>query len=216
MPNEKADLRAQLRLARTNHPATEQAAAAQGLAAYALEALQGLIHPRPHLAGPAQQTPIALYSPLNDEFDCLPLLRRLSHAGYPTLLPVTQGKAKPLRFHLWKPGDPLIPGPYGLKHPRSDAPEFAPKIIFAPLLGFDARGGRLGYGGGYYDATLAQLRRTDKILAGGLAFSFQKIDAIPLELHDQRLDFVLTEAGLMEFSTAGRPQGQLGATATPR
>jgi 5-formyltetrahydrofolate cyclo-ligase len=194
-------LREKLRRARLELSSGCQREAGQAVAASGLEAVRALVHPRPHLAGPPAQTPIALYAPLSGELDCLPLLHRLAAAGYPTLLPVTQGKAKPLRFHLWRPGDGLVAGPYGLKHPRPDALELTPKIIFAPLLGFDGQGGRLGYGGGYYDATLAQLRRVEKILAGGLAFSFQKIDAIPLEAHDQRLDFVLTEEKLLDFNT---------------
>ena len=197
----KSVLRQKLRLARLDLSPAGQHEAAQRLAAQGLAAIHALVRPRPHLAGPPSQTPIALYAPLAGELDCLPLLHRLAAAGYPTLLPVTQGKARPLRFHLWRPGDPLVAGPYGLKHPRAEAPELVPKIVFSPLLGFDGQGGRLGYGGGYYDATLAHLRRSHPVLAGGLAFSFQKIDAIPLEAHDQRLDFVLTEEELLDFNT---------------
>ena len=64
-----------------------------------------------------------------------------------------------MTFRLWRPGDPLVAGRFGLREPSAGAPEMRPKILFAPLLGFDAEGTRLGFGGGYYDATLARLRR---------------------------------------------------------
>jgi 5-formyltetrahydrofolate cyclo-ligase len=144
-------------------------------------------------------TPIALYAALPGELDCFPLLERLTAQGFPTLLPVAGQKATPLKFHLWRPGDPLVAGRFGLREPDPAAPAMTPRIVLAPLLGFDARGGRLGFGGGYYDATLAQLRDGGPALAGGLAFSCQKLDEIPLEPHDAKLDFVITEDGLLDF-----------------
>ena len=137
---------------------------------------------------------------LPGELDCLPLLAELSRQGVPTLLPVAAQKATPLTFRLWRPGDPLLAGRYGLREPHPAAPEMTPKIILAPLLGFDLRGGRLGFGGGYYDVTLAHLRAQGPVLAGGLAFAFQEIEKIPMEAHDAKLDFVITEEGLLDFS----------------
>ena len=133
------------------------------------------------------------------ELDCFALLEKLAAENFPTLLPVAGAKATPLKFRLWRPGEKLVAGRHGLREPDSSAPAKTPKIILAPLLGFDLSGGRLGFGGGYYDATLAHLRAAGPVLAGGLAFSFQKIDKIPLEPHDVKLDFVITEEGLLDF-----------------
>ena len=133
------------------------------------------------------------------ELDCFPLLAKLASEDFPTLLPVAGEKATPLTFRLWRPGEKLVAGRHGLSEPDSSALAKTPKIILAPLLGFDLSGGRLGFGGGYYDATLTHLRAAGAVLAGGLAFSFQKIDRIPLEPHDAKLDFVITEEGLLDF-----------------
>jgi 5-formyltetrahydrofolate cyclo-ligase len=193
-------LRAELRAARNGHPENERRAAADKLAgtvpAY-LNALR-LKHTALALLPPAK-TPIALYAALPGELDCFPLLEKLAADNFPTLLPVAGEKATPLRFRLWRPGEKLVAGRHGLREPDSSAPVKTPKIILAPLLGFDLSGGRLGFGGGYYDATLAHLRAAGPIMAGGLAFSFQKIDIIPLEPHDVKLDFVITEDGLLDF-----------------
>jgi 5-formyltetrahydrofolate cyclo-ligase len=148
-----------------------------------------------------ERTPIALYASLPGELDALPLLRRLAESQYPTLLPVAGEKATPLTFRLWRPGDALVAGRFGLREPTPDAPEMGPKIVFAPLLAFDAKGGRLGFGGGYYDATLADLRASKKLLAaGGLAFARQEAAEIPMEKHDARLDFVVTEQQILTFT----------------
>ncbi len=152
-----------------------------------------------HFGLAAQTCPIALYAALPGELDCLPLVERLAGLGFPTLLPVAGEKATPLRFLSWRPGDALIAGRFGLREPDSSALALTPKIVFAPLLAFDTRAARLGFGGGYYDATLARLRADGSVLAGGLAFSFQKLDQIPFEPHDEKLDFVITEDGLLDF-----------------
>ena len=115
------------------------------------------------------------------------------------MLPVAGVKATPLTFRLWQPGDQLVAGPHGLREPDATALAQMPKIILAPCWALTQAGGRLGFGGGYYDATLARLRDAGAVLAGGLAFSFQKIDKIPLEPHDEALDFVITEEGLLDF-----------------
>jgi len=200
MRAEKAILRDEMRLARKSHPENERRAAADKLAGMApafLNALR-LKHPALALLEPAK-TPIALYAALPGELDCFPLLEKLAAEDFPTLLPVAGAKATPLTFRLWRPGEKLVAGRHGLREPDPTALAQTPKIILAPLLGFDSCGGRLGFGGGYYDATLAHLRAAGAVLAGGLAFSFQKIDTIPLEPHDVKLDFVITEEGLLDF-----------------
>jgi 5-formyltetrahydrofolate cyclo-ligase len=196
----KALLRAELRAARNGHPENERRAAADKLAETAPAFLNALRLKNPALAPLApSNTPIALYAALPGELDCFPLLEKLAAENFPTLLPVAGEKATPLKFRLWRPGEKLVAGRHGLREPDSAALAQTPKIILAPLLGFDSGGGRLGFGGGYYDATLAHLRDAGAVLAGGLAFSFQKIDKIPLEPHDVKLDFVITEEGLLDF-----------------
>ncbi|MCI4677872.1 5-formyltetrahydrofolate cyclo-ligase [Rhodoblastus acidophilus] len=188
---EKARLREKLRAARAAIPASQAAAAAERIAAraFALVLEQG--------GAPA---PVALYAAMPGELDCLPLLAALAGAGFPTLLPVAGARATPLIFRLWRPGDPLVAARFGLREPPDSAPEMRPAILFAPLLGFDDKGTRLGFGGGYYDATLAHLRASGPVVAGGLAFSCQRADEIPRESHDQKLDFVVTEADMICFA----------------
>ncbi len=196
----KGALRAELRAARDAHPQSERQAAAQKLAETAPGFLRALLRKSAAFApAPPSEIPIALYTALPGELDCLPLLEELGRQGFPTLLPVAGEKATPLKFRLWRPGDPLVSGRYGLREPDAAAREKTPKIVLAPLLGFDVRGGRLGFGGGYYDVTLAHLRGSGPVLAGGLAFALQKTDMIPLEAHDAKLDFVITEEGFFVF-----------------
>jgi 5-formyltetrahydrofolate cyclo-ligase len=190
---DKSRLRAELRAARASVPPDMAAEAAARIAARGLAfVLGGGLAP--------ETTPVALYASLPGELDSLPLLAALAEAGHPTLLPVAGVKATPLTFRLWRPGDPLAAGRFGLREPVAAAPAMVPRILFAPLLGFDAEGTRLGFGGGYYDATLAQLRAQGLILAGGLAFSCQKATKIPRERHDEGLDFVITEKETLTFT----------------
>ncbi len=157
--NAKVLMRAELRAARNGHPENERRAAAEKLAGTAPAFLNALRLKTPALALlPPSETPIALYAALPGELDCFALLEKLAAENFPTLLPVAAAKATPLKFRLWRPGETLVAGRHGLREPDSSAPAKTPKIILAPLLGFDLSGGRLGFGGGYYDATLAHLR----------------------------------------------------------
>lgn len=146
---------------------------------------------------------IAVYWPIRSEISTRPLLERLARAGYGTALPVMTAAAKPLHFRLWAPGDELAKGPLGLFEPLPGAAEVEPDLIFLPLACFDARGHRIGYGGGNFDATLAALRARRKIVAIGLAYADQEVDAIPHEAHDQRLDFVITESQTFDCGASG-------------
>ncbi len=195
---DKPALRAALRQARAKIAPAEAEGAARAIAERALSLVQSLCAE----AGLApNETPIALYAALPGELDCLPLIEKLAAAGFPTLLPVAGEKATPLAFRAWKPGEKKVVGRYRLSEPGPQAREMTPKIVFTPLLGFDLSGGRLGFGGGYYDATLANLRRGGGLIAaGGLAYSCQGIEKIPSEKHDQKLDFVITEKDVFTFS----------------
>ncbi len=135
------------------------------------------------------------FNAIGDEIDPLPLLTKLIHEGHPACLPVIEGKGLPLRFRAWKPGDPLNAGVWGIHEPLPSAPALDPDVLLVPLLAFDAHGYRLGYGGGFYDRTLAGLRMRKRVVAIGLAFDEQRIDAVPHTTNDQRLDWVLTPSG---------------------
>jgi 5-formyltetrahydrofolate cyclo-ligase len=187
---EKTQLRERLRAARAAVSPAQAEAAARAVADRALAlTLEKLENP----------APVALYAPLPGELDSFPLLAELARIGFPTLLPVAGEKATPLTFRLWRPGAPLVIGRYGLSEPSASAPEMRPEILFLPLLGFDSEGTRLGFGGGYYDATLDHLRAKGLTAAVGLAFSCQQAKKIPRQSHDEKLDFVVTETGVFSF-----------------
>lgn len=136
---------------------------------------------------------ISVYWPIRSELNTRPLLDALAKEGYRVTLPVMHKVRHPLVFRDFTPGDDLVKGPYGLSEPAEDRPARDPDIVFSPLSAFDRRGYRLGYGGGIYDATLSQLRAKKTIVAIGVAYSFQEVDRVPIEPHDQRLDYFLTE-----------------------
>jgi 5-formyltetrahydrofolate cyclo-ligase len=135
------------------------------------------------------------FAPLADEFRLWPLLRRLAGEGVPLALPVIAGKGKPLLFRAWQPGDQTAPGVWGIAEPMPDKPSVEPDILLVPLLAFDLAGWRLGYGGGFYDRTLRRLRAMQPVLAVGIAYDEQRVDAVPHLDYDERLDWVLTPSG---------------------
>ncbi len=127
-----------------------------------------------------------------------PLIAGLHGLGYEIGLPVVQGRARPLVFRRWAPGAPLMRGNFGVEVPPADAPEMVPEVLFVPLLAFTASGHRLGYGGGFYDRTLAALREAGApVTAIGFAYGAQRVAELPLEATDLALDAVVTEAGVM-------------------
>jgi 5-formyltetrahydrofolate cyclo-ligase len=130
------------------------------------------------------------YYPFRDEFDCLPLLQRLANEGWRLALPIARMDA-PLTFHEWSFASPLVKGPFGVAEP-SGGEALIPDIVIVPLLAFDRRCFRLGYGGGHYDRTLADLRALRPIIAIGLAFETQEVDEVPICAYDQRLDWIAT------------------------
>lgn len=133
------------------------------------------------------------YWPMRGEADPRPAMS--AHDG-PLCLPVVPGKAMPLLFRLWQ-GDALVPGPFGTLHPADSQPLVTPQVLIVPLAGFDRRGNRIGYGGGYYDRTLQMLRETGPATAIGLAFAVQELPDIPAEPFDQPLDLIVTDAGII-------------------
>lgn len=137
---------------------------------------------------------IAGYWPISTEFDVKPLLQKLSCAGITVSLPAVISDQKRLVFQGWSENMQLVEGPYGTLQPVGSSALIAPDILMIPLLAFDSAGGRLGYGGGYYDRTLAELRKEKKVTAVGIAYAGQEIKEVPTCSSDQRLDWIVTEA----------------------
>ena len=135
------------------------------------------------------------YMPMRTEIDPLPAMA--AHQGI-VGVPVIMAKATALRFREWGPGVAMMAGEFGAFIPAEGA-WVEPEVLIVPLLAFDARGFRLGYGGGFYDRTLAGLRARRATLAVGFAFSAQEVDEVPIDGFDQRLDAVVTEAGVRWF-----------------
>lgn len=142
---------------------------------------------------------VAGYVPIASEADPDRLMADLDARGHDLALPCIEAADSPLTFRRWREGDALEPGPYSTLQPKATAQAVRPDALLVPLLAYDKRGWRLGYGGGYYDRTLLALRRSGVVLAIGIAFADQEIAAMPVEETDQPLDMVLTERGLRRF-----------------
>jgi len=141
--------------------------------------------------------PLAGYSPMRTEIDPLPALAEAAAHGC-VGMPVIAAEATPLDFRAWTPGCEMIHGAFGAMIPaKGDWIE--PEIVVVPLVAFDRNGGRLGYGGGFYDRTLERLRRRRATLAIGFAFAAQEADELPLESTDQSLDLIVTEMGVISI-----------------
>jgi len=141
---------------------------------------------------------IAGYVAQNHEIDPLPLMQALHAKRFSLALPVVDARNEPLVFCAYTPGDALVTrnAPPVFLEPSSSSPLVVPDILLVPLLAFDRSGHRLGYGGGYYDRTLADLRRKKKIFAIGLGFSGQETAQLPAHSGDMRLDKIVTETGV--------------------
>ena len=136
---------------------------------------------------------LAGYMPMRTEIDPLPAMA--AHQG-PVCVPVIPGPDMPLRFREWTPGCAMVPGDFGALIPAEGA-WLEPEVLIVPLLSFDRRGFRLGYGGGFYDRTLERLRARGTTLALGFAFAAQEVAEVPIEPTDQPLDAILTETGVI-------------------
>lgn len=135
------------------------------------------------------------FMPFRDEINVLPLLTRLAAEGWRTAMPVVVGPGLPLVFRAWAPGDPTVPGAWSIPVPSEGAPELVPDVLLLPMLAFDKAGYRLGYGGGYYDRSLASFRALKPVIAVGVAYAAQELGEVPVAAHDQPLDWILTEEG---------------------
>lgn len=149
-----------------------------------------------HLArvlAPHADQPLAGYVPIRSEIDPTPAMA--VHAG-PLALPVVVAAGQPLAFRSWRPGEALVPGAFCAPVPASGVP-VAPVVLIVPLVAFDRSGGRLGYGGGFYDRTLADLRAAGPVRAIGFAYAAQEVARVPVEPTDQPLDLIVTERGVI-------------------
>jgi 5-formyltetrahydrofolate cyclo-ligase len=138
------------------------------------------------------------FSPIRSEINPMPLLRRLADAGAELALPMIVARGKPLSFRAWTFGQELQRGQWGIREPKGDAREVQPDVLIVPLAAFDRLGNRIGYGAGYYDLTLTALRAMKPVVALGVAYAVQEIDAVPALPHDAPLDLVLTEREVID------------------
>ena len=147
-------------------------------------------------------TVVSGYWPMADELDLRPLLETLNARGCHIVLPAMTGRNRPLVFRDWKPGDNLVPAGFGTLEPAASCEARAPDVLLVPLLAFDRQGYRLGYGGGFYDRSLAELRAVKQVTAVGTAFAGQEVNQVPHDHNDQLLDWIVTEREAIEFGSA--------------
>ena len=141
--------------------------------------------------------PVAGYMPINTEIDPRPAMANALQNG-PVGVPVIVATAAPLQFAQWAPDMAMVKGAFGAQIPANPR-WMVPQIVIVPLVAWDLSGGRLGYGGGFYDRTLQGLRQGGDVLAIGFAFNVQRDDNLPLESTDQPLDMIVTEDQVIEF-----------------
>jgi 5-formyltetrahydrofolate cyclo-ligase len=149
--------------------------------------------PRPGLV-------VSGFWPVRSEIDPRLLMSRLEEEGCLLALPRIEDDV--LNFREWRTGDPLEAGSFGTSVPTLTSETLAPHVMLVPLAAFDLRGGRLGYGRGFYDEAIERLSREGPLLTIGLAYAVQEVADVPMEFHDRFLDFVLTERG---YAAGRRP-----------
>lgn len=178
--------------------AVKAAARAAGFAARKIAFAAGQGDASRHLAdvlsGYAGAT-LAGYMPMRTEID--PLAAMAAHSG-PVGVPVIIGAGQALQFRQWRPDCVMVAGEFGALIP-SKGDWITPTVVIVPLVGFDNKGYRLGYGGGFYDRTLEGLRANGPVVAIGFAFAAQEMAEVPIEDTDQRLDMIVTEQGVRQF-----------------
>lgn len=143
---------------------------------------------------------VSLYWPLGNELDTRPLLHALHEFGVFCALPVVEKKDHPLAFRRWEPDTILEPGGFKVLVPAKSAAYVTPSLLVTPMLAFDAAGYRLGYGGGFYDRTLANLRARGSCCAVGYAYAAQEVTKVVIDKFDQRLDYMVTEKEVRKIS----------------
>ncbi|MBO9622826.1 MAG: 5-formyltetrahydrofolate cyclo-ligase [Sphingomonas sp.] len=137
---------------------------------------------------------VATYCPVGSEADPTQLAAAAAEQGCRLALPHVVDRAAPIRFLAWEIGEPLVPGPFGLRQPDSSREEVAPDVILTPLVGFDGRLNRLGQGAGHYDRAFARFESAWRV---GVAWSVQEVPAIPADIWDVPLHAIITEEGML-------------------
>jgi 5-formyltetrahydrofolate cyclo-ligase len=161
-------------------------------------AAQHLLQFAPDLIDKFTSSIVAGFLPIFTEIDIIPLMTALAEKHCQLCLPVTPEKPSALRFRAYFPGRELEAGPLNTKHPDASSNQLIPELVLLPLLAFDMRYNRLGYGGGYYDRTLKKFRESGvDVKAVGVAYSGQQVDKVPVTSTDEPMDGVLTPEGLM-------------------
>lgn len=144
---------------------------------------------------------VAAYWPMRSEADPRPVLVALKERAVPTALPAmverADGPGSEIAFRRWAPWQPIVPGGFGTLVPGADAEVVQPALLIVPLLGFDAGCRRLGYGKGHYDRAIAALKQRGKLTTIGIAYAAQQVEQLPTEPHDQALDAIVTENGVL-------------------
>lgn len=161
---------------------------------------------------------LAFCWPIRNEYDARHLVRRLRDGGAVTALPVVVAPRMPLAFREWHPGVELAKGALGIPYPVR-SPEVVPQAVLLPMNGWDAEGYRLGYGGGFFDRTLAALAQRPLVI--GVSYELARMDSIRPQAWDIPMDYVVTERGVyrrddgrLAFLGAPEPQGD-AALASP-
>ena len=139
--------------------------------------------------------PLAGYMAMRTEINPTPAMEEAAAHG-PVGVPVIVRAGQPLKFRSWEPDCALVKGEFGAMIPEA-GDWMIPQIVIVPLVAFDRRGGRLGYGGGFYDRTLEKLRAAQPTMAIGFAYTAQEDEDLPLEPTDQPLDLIVTEQGVI-------------------
>lgn len=162
-----------------------------------------------HRVAPSTAAPtLAFCAPIGNEFDARPLVTRLLAEGWRAAMPVVVAPAAPMIFRAWTPATPMTTDRHGIPIPveipadqpaNDDAivPDIAPNIVLLPLVAFDAAGHRLGYGGGYFDRTLAAMIPRPRAI--GVGFELARVTDLRPQAHDLPLDAIVTEAGALRF-----------------
>lgn len=144
---------------------------------------------------------VAGYWPMRSEADARPVLVALKERGIATALPAmvarADGQGREIQFRSWSPWEPIVPGGFGTLVPSEGAAVIQPVCLLVPLLGFDASCRRIGYGKGHYDRAIAALKQRGPLVTIGIAYAAQEIAEVPTEPHDQLLDAIVTENGVL-------------------
>jgi 5-formyltetrahydrofolate cyclo-ligase len=184
-----------MELAEQKKQARKDAAKVRAAAHAALKDTAGEALAQRGLPETVAKTPgiVSGFIPYKSEVSTVPLLNRLRREGWKTALPIVIAPDQPLVFRLWQPGDRLVPGVWDIPVPEEGADEVEPDVLLVPGLSYDRAGYRLGYGGGFYDRTLAKLRKHKPVTAIGVAYQAQVVDQVVRGPHDAPLDYLMTE-----------------------